>query len=436
MENVMRKALPIPKAPREYHAPPPPKPVSWVPHGTIGNVNYENRLKLFANELRAINAQRSRIIKLSSRGWCYALEGLGKITKNEFTAAQKAINDCRKLGFLPIDFTKEDQDETRRFAGIIQACNPTTQLEQIRDDIDIMLRSLAESVTDFWQDESFYLMMCVEKGDIKELFQPICREYHVPIVSSKGWAPILLRAHIAELSRRAEERNLTPVLLMFYDHDPTGLKITKRFRKNLEDCEGGTGWNPKGLLIDRFGLNADDIEKHGLTWIENLKTTRGKEANAPWYIQKFGRRKCELNALFKNDKTLEAAEAICRNAIEHYYGKDAKERFQRKEENTKQSLSEIYDNPVWHDFSENIDQLIESFSEKEIRKTQAETVFKQETELDVFIDDKYYGRCPSCGWQFNYSRDDVGKLVRCRYCNASMRLKWKGEKSLGAVSNG
>jgi hypothetical protein len=149
----------------------------------------------------------------------------------------------------------------------------------------------------------------------------------------------------------------------------------------------------------------------------------------PEYIQKFGRRKCELNALFKNDRTLEAAEAICRNAIEKYYGKDAKERFKQKEEKTKQNLGEIYDNPIWQDFRENLDSLIESFSEKEIRKAQAETECKQETELDVFVDNKYYGNCPNCGFQFNYSKDDIGKLVRCRYCNAPLRLKWKGEEA-------
>ena len=120
----------------------------------------------------------------------------------------------------------------------------------------------------------------------------------MPIVSSKGWAPILLRSHIAILSRKAEERNLTPVLLLFYDHDPAGMKISRIFRKNLEDCKKGTGWNPCKILIKRFGLNAEDIEKYNLTWIENLKTASGKEADDPMYVQQFGRRKCELNALF------------------------------------------------------------------------------------------------------------------------------------------
>ena len=219
------------------------------------------------------------------------------------------------------------------------------------------------------------------------------------------------------------------MLLLFYDHDPAGLKITNTFRKNLRDCERGTGWSPSGLVIERFGLNKDDIDRHNLTWIENLKTGSGRESCDYDYIHKYGERKCESNALFKNDSTLEAAEVICRNAIEEYYGEDAKERFRQKEEATKKTLSEIYDNPVWQDFRENLDGLIKSFSLKEIQQAKKETECKQETELDVFVDNKYYGNCSNCAYQFDYSKDDVEKLVRCRRCNLPMRLKWKEEAS-------
>jgi len=101
MEKAFKKVLPIPKVPRIYHPPPPPKPLSWVPHGRIGDYNYERRLKDFADEILAIDAQRTKPLKYSARGWCYLLEGLGKINKGEFDACEKAINDCRKIGLLP-----------------------------------------------------------------------------------------------------------------------------------------------------------------------------------------------------------------------------------------------------------------------------------------------------------------------------------------------
>ena len=52
------------------------------------------------------------------------------------------------------------------------------------------------------------------------------------------------------------------------------------------------------LIIERFGLNKDDIDRHNLTWIENLKTGSGRESRDYGYISKYERRKCESNALF------------------------------------------------------------------------------------------------------------------------------------------
>jgi hypothetical protein len=72
-----------------------------------------------------------------------------------------------------------------------------------------MLENLLSYATDYRADEQQYLMMRVEKGDLLSLFKPISDEYTVPIVSSKAWAPILLRSHIATLSKRAEANGLT-----------------------------------------------------------------------------------------------------------------------------------------------------------------------------------------------------------------------------------
>jgi hypothetical protein len=318
---------------------------------------------------------------------------------------------------------REDQDETRRFQGIIEVSDPARSLFDIREEVSNMLEKLPSLATDYWAGERYYLMMCVEKGDILNLFKPICDEYRVPIVSSKGWPPINLRYHIAVLSMRAEERGLTPVLLLFYDHDPAGIKISDTFRKNLEDCERGIGWSPDNLVIERFGLNKEDIDRYSLTWIENLKTGSGREADDRQYIAEYGRRKCESNALFKNDETLKAGEEICRRAIEKYYGQDAIERFRRKEEESKESLKEVYEDPLWQNFYMRVDGLIESLTAKKPKIERPTAATEEEAEVEV--DNRYYGVCPRCGWQFNYSRSDVGRLVRCRFCNLPMRLKWK-----------
>jgi hypothetical protein len=432
MEKAFDKLLPIPKTPRVYHPPPPARPLSWVPHGTLGNgTGYEERLADFALEIQSINRQRTHPIKFSSRGWCYALEGLNKITKDEFGPCQKAINDCRKIGYLPIDFVAEDQDETRRFQGIHEAASPEATLRRIGNDVKEALENLASSITDYWKGETSYVMMCVEKGDILNLFKPICQEYHVPIINSKGWPPILLRSHIADLCQIAEERSLTPILLLFYDHDPAGLKISDKFKELMKDCQEGTGYDPEGMIIERFGLNAEDIDRYNLTWIPNLRTGSGRESRDYNYIQKFGNQKCESNALFKNDDTLKAGEQICRNAIEKYYGKDALERFKQREQEAENSLGTKYSLDEWLNLATQMQQLIQELEEEEETEEDGEGE-KPKPEVEVFLDDKYYGSCPKCGYSFDYTEDDSGKVVVCRHCNTHMRLRWKPKKTAKA----
>jgi hypothetical protein len=266
-------------------------------------------------------------------------------------------------------------------------------------------------------------MMCVEKGDIRYLYEPICNRYHVPIVSSKGWSSIALLDSIVKLSMRAEARGLILVLLIFYDHDPMGLKIARLFRSKLEEIRRATGWDPKGLLIERIGLNKDDIDKYNLTWIENLKSSKGRESRDADYIATFERRKCESNALFKNDETLKAAEEICYSAIEKYYGKDAITRFRAKEQMQRDKLSTVYDDPVWVHFNEKINEVIKLTPENVSTTYPKPLTPPSEFEVEVYLDDRYYGRCPICGTEFNYDSSIIGRMQRCQRCYTSMRLK-------------
>ena len=93
-----------------------------------------------------------------------------------------------------------------------------------------------------------------------------------------------------------------------------------------EELEGAVGWSPRRLTIDRFGLNADFIAAHNLTWIDNLETGSGKNLADPRhknfhhdyvqnYIKRFGVRKVEANALVVRPQ---AGRELCRTAIEKY----------------------------------------------------------------------------------------------------------------------
>ena len=78
----------------------------------------------FAEKLVAIGEKVG--FKISARGWCYQLEGFRIINKDQFDRVERAINICRKKGYLPVDFVAEE--EARQFSGI-EAPDSDTPIE-------------------------------------------------------------------------------------------------------------------------------------------------------------------------------------------------------------------------------------------------------------------------------------------------------------------
>lgn len=299
----------------------------------------EAELEEFASELKSI--QRTTGFKVSSRGWCYQLEELAGLTKADFDLVENIINECRKKGYLAIDFVAEE--EGRKFSGVE---HPDTESipSYLRGYLSAMFSCERWYTPEWWDGEEHYIQMVVEKIDLKTLFEPVCRRYHIPIASSKGWASMNLRAEYARRFKEAEENGLKCVLLYCGDHDPDGLRISEFLRNNLADLseieweDGTDGYDPEMLEIDRFGLNFDFIEEAGLSWINNLITGSKKNLADPDhknfklpyiqdYLRDIGERKCEANAIVTRP---EKGKALAKAAIEHWLGKDALDRFQKK----------------------------------------------------------------------------------------------------------
>ena len=290
--------------------------------------------------------------KVSSRGWCYVLEGFNLITKAQFDKVENLINELRKRGGLPIDFVAEE--EARNFSGVEI---PTTE-----DPIEYMKQFLQDVLDCEWyytpnwfEGEEYYIQMIVEKIDLKTLFEPVCKEYHIPIATSKGWSSMLQRSEYARRFKEAEEKGLECILLYCGDHDPDGLRISDFLRKNLEDLarihwnDGTKGYNPSKLTIDRFGLNYDFIEENGLTWIDNLITGSKKNLASPThknfympyvqnYLKEIGERKCEANALVI---VPEKAHNLCRDIINSYLGNEVLLRFEKKRQDIVDIVTEF-----------------------------------------------------------------------------------------------
>jgi hypothetical protein len=89
----------------------------------------------------------------------------------------------------------------------------------------------------FWGDLPVYLQMTVEKIDLKNLFNPVCKEFHIPLLNISGWGDINSRAGILRRFAKCHRRGKRCVLLHCGDHDPGGFRFPsqqsrRRFRRD------------------------------------------------------------------------------------------------------------------------------------------------------------------------------------------------------------
>jgi hypothetical protein len=273
---------------------------------------------------------------VGSRGWAYVCESHGLITKAEFDTVQNLINDCRKSGALPLDICLSD--EARAFDNL-QPIDGTSPEEEAECIVDYVRRAhLNYWPESFWEDRDFYVQMVVEKSTLKSLFAPVCAEFHVPLATAGGWSDINMRADMMRRFGEWEDKGKQCVLLYCGDHDPAGLHISDCLLSNMAELEGAVGWSPADLTIERFGLNFEFIEEHGLTWLDNLITKKGiclssdrhPDHGKPYvqsYLKQFGRRKVEGEALVR---VPEAGRSLCREAILKYVSEDAPTAYEAK----------------------------------------------------------------------------------------------------------
>ncbi len=105
---------------------------------------------------------------------------------------------------------------------------------------------------------------------------------------------------------------------------------------------------PSNLVVDRFGLNADSITRHGISWIDNLTTGSGKDLSNPKhpkygayriaeYCQQYGVKKCEANALVTR---INEGRQLCQDAILKYFDPEALKEHEARVEELRQVLRE------------------------------------------------------------------------------------------------
>jgi hypothetical protein len=300
---------------------------------------YEAALDKWCSGIIEMSEERAKQpdnFDVSSRGWCYLIEHHG-LLKGDFDKAQNLINDCRKSGRLPVDICCEDG---RRKADNIEYIDDTTPDEEAERIVDYILEAEEDyHPFSFWDDQEFYVQTMTEKVDVKNLFTSVAKPFRLPIFNGGGWSDINSRVAAMRRFKYWEGKDKKCVLLYCGDLDPGDALIAGNIRKNLRDLADTVGWTPDNLIIDRFGIDADFIKKHRLTWIDNLHTATGEfplddprhpdhhKEYVQTYLRKYGARKVESTALVV-PRVVPHARALYLKTILKYVRADAPAQYQ------------------------------------------------------------------------------------------------------------
>lgn len=270
--------------------------------------------------------------KFGPRGWAYYAEGMGLITKGEFSRFEKLLTDMRKAGELDPDVIEPDASRIATTVADFEAVAypPETVAQWAIDDISDNLRRWADSYYQhgYWDDLEYYVELIVEKKDLVQIFRDTADQYNVRITNGKGDTDIHSRLAILKRFRDHTDAGRRCVLLAVGDHDPKGLDIVNWLHSNLMSCVDikGLDWYDPDFKVVNVGLTEQQIDDMGLMKIENLETGSGGDLANPRhhdhhkryvqdYISQFGVWKCEANALVGHPA---AAQRMLEDAITQY----------------------------------------------------------------------------------------------------------------------
>lgn len=330
----------------------------------------------FAHTLLQID--RTLDFKMALRDWCYHLEESAfALAKSDFDRAERAINTCRDLGLLPIDFIAAD--DVRKPWGT----NPTFADGTIDDGLQSIFDSVLRTVK-YYEAEAYaefqpvYLEVMVEKIGLRNMFESLCDAYHVLISNGRGDTDYISRANMMVRFADALKRGQRVILLYCGDFDPKGLLISDGLQGNFVKLNG-TRFRSGNVVncpmdsveIIRFGLDFDFINTHlphGV-WTDNLLTGSDKvkcvdgihrsgigldnplhpDHNKP-YVQRYLQayctrdkeghwqgRKCEANALVVRPKI---GRKLLEDVILQYVDLDGLKRYEASTMNSKKELCE------------------------------------------------------------------------------------------------
>jgi hypothetical protein len=266
-----------------------------------------------ANEIIAEYAQQGFDLTLRQLYYQFVSRDIIPNTQKDYKNLGSIINDARLAGLIDWETIV---DRTRELRSLSHWDGPEDIIKAVSEQFNV----------DRWAEQSYRPEVWIEKDALVGVFERVCRELDVPLLSCRGYTSQSEMWGASQRLRRWKHNGQKPIIFHFGDHDPSGKDMSRDITDRLEMFTGG------GLKFERLALNMDQVRQYDPP--PNPAKITDSRANA--YINEFGNESWELDALEPV-----VLEALVRSAIEGIVDQDAMEEATNIQANHRFTLARI-----------------------------------------------------------------------------------------------
>ena len=266
-----------------------------------------------ANEIIAEYARQGFDLTLRQLYYQFVSRDLIPNTQKDYKNLGSIVNDARLAGLIDWDAIV---DRTRELRSLSHFTGPEEIIEACSQQFNL----------DRWADQPYRPEVWIEKDALVGVFERVCRELDVPLLSCRGYTSQSEMWGAAQRMLRYKHKRQKPIVFHFGDHDPSGKDMSRDILDRLEMFTRGE------MKFERLALNMDQVEQYS----PPPNPAKITDSRAGAYIAEFGDESWELDAL---EPTVLAD--LVRNAIEEIVDEDKMAERTAEQKEHREMLSKI-----------------------------------------------------------------------------------------------
>ncbi len=206
------------------------------------------------------------------------------------------------------------------------------------DDIKSLINSAVYSYRlPRWQDQKYYVELYCEKQAMESVLKPVAQKYHIYFGVNKGYSSASTMYDLAQRVKDKINEEHPSIILYLGDHDPSGLDMVRDVRERITEfltvgddyIDGINDDDESFFRVIPLALNMEQIKQYN----PPPNPAKITDPRAKWYINKYGQKSWELDALEPR-----VLIAIAENGVREYLDEDKYNKWIARENKEKKAL--------------------------------------------------------------------------------------------------